>query len=76
LPARLTAKIKAADRAAAYYEATGLAGFSEAEAARFFGRPRGVDPGKLVIEPWPATVAERRFVKRFKVVAAATLGGR
>ena len=31
--------IKAADRAAAYLEATRLAGFEAAEAQRFFGRP-------------------------------------
>ena len=71
LPARLAAEIKAADRIAAYYEAIRLAGFAEAEAARYFGRPRGVDPDRLDLEPWPAATAERRFLKRFAVVAAA-----
>lgn len=75
LPARLTAKIKTADRIAAYYEATRLAGFGEAEAVRFFGRPRGVDPGKLATDPWPVTVAERRFVKRFAAVAGTASAG-
>jgi 5'-nucleotidase len=65
LPARLKARIKAGDRAAAYYEATRLAGFAEAEAARFFGRPGGIDPSGLSLAPWPAAVAERRFLKRF-----------
>ena len=37
----ITRKIKAADRGAAYLEATRLAGFSESEAKRLFGR----DPG-------------------------------
>lgn len=41
--ARLKAAIKAADRMAAYLEATQLAGFTTAEAERFFGRPRGLD---------------------------------
>src|SRR5437764_11038073 len=39
LPAELLTLIKAADRAAAYLEATRLAGFSATEASRFFGRP-------------------------------------
>src|SRR3954470_15402756 len=39
LPAELTRLIKAADRAAAYLEATRLAGFADSEAKRFFGTP-------------------------------------
>src|SRR5439155_5986857 len=39
LPDRVQRMIKAADRAAAYLEATRLAGFDPAEARRFFGRP-------------------------------------
>ena len=38
-PPELEDLIKAADRAAAYLEATRLAGFETAEARRFFGRP-------------------------------------
>src|SRR5262245_47954205 len=38
LPADVLAVVKSADRAAAYLEATRLAGFSAAEAGRFFGR--------------------------------------
>jgi 5'-nucleotidase len=74
LPDRLSAKIKAADTIAAYFEATRLAGFSDAEALRFFGRPRRVDPASLPLAPWPAAVAERRFLKRFAVVLAAARG--
>src|SRR5258708_2629024 len=53
------ALIKSADRAAAYLEATRLAGFSTAEAGRFFGQPPKFS---AVIErdyltPWPADVA-------------------
>jgi 5'-deoxynucleotidase YfbR-like HD superfamily hydrolase len=71
LPARLTAAIKAADRIAAYYEATRLAGFEESEARRFFGSPKGVDADRLDLKPWPASVAEKRFLSRFKALFAA-----
>jgi len=71
LPARITAAIKAADRIAAYYEATRLAGFAEAEARRFFGSPRGIDAGRLDLKPWPAATAEKRFLARFAVLFAA-----
>jgi 5'-deoxynucleotidase YfbR-like HD superfamily hydrolase len=71
LAEKLTARIKAADRIAAYFEAVQLAGFSEAEAARFFGRPSGIEPGRLDLVPWSAPVAEKRFLKRFGLVAKA-----
>ena len=71
LAAKLSARIKAADRIAAYFEATRLAGFGEAEALRYFGRPGGVDPSRLDLTPWPAATAEKRFLKRFSVLAAA-----
>ena len=67
----LVGLIKAADRVAAYYEATRLAGFSEKEALRFFGRPRGVDPDGLDLEPWPAALAEKRYLKRFAALEAS-----
>ena len=67
----LVALIKASDRAAAYLEATRLAGFSAAEARRFFGAPPKFS---AVIErdhlsPWPAEVAERRYLERFAKLA-------
>jgi len=71
LPARLSTAIKAADRVAAYYEATRLAGFSEVEARKFFGSPKGVDAARLDLKPWPASVAEKRFRARFAVLFAA-----
>jgi 5'-deoxynucleotidase YfbR-like HD superfamily hydrolase len=71
LPEKLTARIKAADRIAAYHEAVALAGFSHAEALRFFGRPAGVDGSKLDLSPWPAARAERRFLQRFGQLAKA-----
>jgi len=67
LPAELTKLIKSADRAAAYLEATRLAGFSEVEAKRFFGTPPDV-PAKLerdYLSPWNAGDAEARYLRRF-----------
>jgi 5'-deoxynucleotidase YfbR-like HD superfamily hydrolase len=63
LPATATDLIKRADRAAAFLEATQLAGFSTLEGHRFFGRPRGLDD--LRLEPWPPSQAKKRFLARF-----------
>jgi 5'-deoxynucleotidase YfbR-like HD superfamily hydrolase len=71
LAAKVTARIKAADRVAAYFEATRLAGFTEAEGLRYFGRPGGIDGAKLDLVPWAPPVAERRFLKRFKALEKA-----
>ena len=62
--------IKRADRASAFLEATQLAGFDELEAARFFGRPRGLQ-GKAVadlfaLESWPPEQAKGAFLQRFE----------
>lgn len=57
--------IKRADRIAAFYEATRLAGFAESEAARFFGRPRGIAPETVDMTPQPAKKAQAAFLKRF-----------
>ena len=39
LPVRIKQQIKKADRVSAWMEASQIAGFSETEATRFFGRP-------------------------------------
>jgi 5'-deoxynucleotidase YfbR-like HD superfamily hydrolase len=70
LPARIANAIKAADRIAAYYEATGLAGFTLAEANRYFGVPRGV-PETLrlrleAIAAKPIACAQKEFLARFQ----------
>jgi 5'-nucleotidase len=63
-------KIKAADKGAAYLEATELAGFAQAEAVRLFGR----DPGLPVamrreyLTPWSASKAEKSFLARFEAI--------
>jgi 5'-deoxynucleotidase YfbR-like HD superfamily hydrolase len=76
LPPQLMKAIKAADTIAAYFEATRLAGFGDAEAVRYFGRPRGIEPSGLPLEPWSASVAEKRYLRRFAVVLAAAHGKR
>ena len=68
---KLKKDIKRADQIAAYFEATELAGFSTAEAARFFGRPRGIGADGLDLPPRPARDVERVFVDRFEALDAA-----
>jgi uncharacterized protein len=69
LPDRIANAIKAADRIAAYYEATGLAGFTLAEANRYFGIPRGVPDtlrGRLeAVAAKPIAFAQKEFLLRF-----------
>jgi 5'-deoxynucleotidase YfbR-like HD superfamily hydrolase len=69
LPDRITMAIKAADRIAAFYEATQLAGFTDTEANRYFGVPRGV-PATLrerlgALDPAPVATAQAEFLARF-----------
>jgi 5'-deoxynucleotidase YfbR-like HD superfamily hydrolase len=71
LPAPILVRIKKADQAAAYFEAVRLAGFTDAEAARFFGRPGGVSVDAIsdLLGPWPAKKAESLYLKAFRAVA-------
>jgi uncharacterized protein len=68
LPAELAADdialIKRADKMSAYFEATQLAGFTIAEARKFFGIPRGVTPPRL--NPLPVTEAQAHYLERFR----------
>ncbi len=68
LPEPLQNLIKAADRSAAYLEATRLAGFKEDEARRFFGpRPKFSNAlEREYLNSWPAGTAEARFRERFE----------
>ncbi|MDP4592934.1 MAG: HD family hydrolase [Beijerinckiaceae bacterium] len=65
---RLTKK---ADRAAAFIEATRLAGFDIAEAEQFFDRPN-IPMGNIerFIEPMNADQAKRIFLDRFEILEA------
>lgn len=69
LPAGLKARIKRADRASAYCEAVQLAGFSPAEAQRFFGRPR-LSP-LPVLDPMPPAAVKAAFLARFGTLSRA-----
>lgn len=68
LPEEITQAIKAADRGAAYLEATELAGFSESEAKRLFGRDPGLSDSvrRDYLTPWTAARAEKQFLERFE----------
>lgn len=65
----LKAVIKQADRMSAFLEAVHLAGFSVVEANTLFLAP----PPDLdrPIEPWPAELAQARFLERFHALASA-----
>ena len=70
---KITQAIKAADRGAAYLEATELAGFAQAEAKRLFGRDPGLPPStrRDYLTPWTAARAEKRFLARFAALQAS-----
>ncbi len=69
LPKSIAAKIKRADRVAAYYEAIRLAGFDVEEAERIFSRPRRLPQtleNKLrALAPLAVVDSEARFLQRF-----------
>ena len=73
-PARLKKRIKTADLACAYLEATQLAGFAEAEARRFFGRPRFEGWREMRLEPRPPGAVKAAFLARFETLLAAAGG--
>ena len=65
--------IKAADRSAAFFEATRLAGFETSEARKFFGAPMPLSTAleRDYLTPWPAATAEKRFRERFESLVKA-----
>ena len=68
-PEMVKVLIKKADRACAFFEATQLAGFGHEEALAIFDPPPG---GYLLhIDPWPASVAQARYVQRFHLLSEA-----
>ncbi len=71
LPKTWTSAIKAADRTAAFWEATRLAGFSVDEALTYFGAPdhAAAHPPEAT-EAWATADAQTRYLARF-----AALGG-
>jgi uncharacterized protein len=68
VPEAVTRLIKRADRAAAFLEATRLAGFSHKEAAKYFGRVAKLSGEAQLLaglEPSPAGEVCERYLKRF-----------
>jgi hypothetical protein len=69
MPPALKARIKLADRASAWFEATRLAGFTPEEALHFFGAPPpDADPDMTPLAP---VEAQARFLARFEQLLAA-----
>ncbi len=68
-PLAIKTLIKQADRACAFFEATQLAGFSEAESLDFFGPPPA--GYSLTIEPQAPLEAQAHYVRRFEVLSEA-----
>lgn len=70
LPSDVQQQIKSADRIAAYFEATRLAGFAADEATTYFGDPDALPPplaaALSALEPLPAKAAQRNFLTRFR----------
>jgi len=69
LPDRVTKAIKRADRAAAWFEATQLAGFSKDEAKQFFTEPKGKAFTKITLDPLSPDQAKAAFLSRFEELA-------
>lgn len=72
LPAEITALIKVADQTAAFYEATGLAGFAPDEAEQFFQRHHAINvelKGTLEhLNPSSTFTAQADFLRRFETL--------
>ncbi|MDK3017827.1 HD domain-containing protein [Pseudodonghicola flavimaris] len=71
LPASVKRQIKRADRISAWMEATRIAGFSESEANRFFGRPDPALTEGLNIRLRPPVEVRTDFTARHAALLAA-----
>ena len=73
VPESVQKLIKASDRAAAYLEATRLAGFKDAEARKFFGQPPKFSAAieRDYLTPWTASAAEQRYRERVEKLLRA-----
>ncbi len=67
--------IKKADRVAAFYEATRLAGFSVEESLDFFERPpampQALTENLEILDAWPANRAESQYSRRFRALGGS-----
>ncbi len=71
LPATVKKQIKRADRISAWLEATQIAGFSQVEANRFFGRPRPEQIEGLRIALRPPVEVRAAYTARHAALIAA-----
>ncbi|MEM9318211.1 MAG: HD family hydrolase [Pseudomonadota bacterium] len=71
LPKTVKAAIKRADKVSAWLEAVQLAGFSEAEADKFFGRPKAEVVAGLRLHLRPPADVRADFTARFAALLAA-----
>ncbi|MBM1220752.1 HD family hydrolase [Ponticoccus sp. SC2-23] len=71
IPQTIKRQIKKADRISAWLEATQIAGFTEAEADRFFGKPDPELAQGLEIKLRPPAEVRRAFTARHNVLLAA-----
>lgn len=68
IPLKIKAQIKKADKISAWMEATQIAGFSETEASRFFGKPDVAIMDALQIVLRPPVETRRAFTDRHLVL--------
>lgn len=69
LPKPVKTRIKKADKISAWLEATQLAGFSAAEATRFFGAPPGAF-ADITLDPAPPAQGRAAYLARFRALSA------
>ena len=74
IPDPVKAAIKRADRISAWLEAVQIAGFTPAEADRFFGRPPALAQG-LTIAPRPPAEVRAAYAARHQALMAVIDGG-
>jgi 5'-deoxynucleotidase YfbR-like HD superfamily hydrolase len=70
VPQRLKRRIKRADKVSAWLEAVQIAGFSEEEADRFFGRPAPECTEGLAVQLRPPAMARAAFLARHAALMA------
>ena len=68
VPKTVKRQIKKADKISAWMEATQIAGFSEAEATKFFGRPDKVVMEGLEIRLRPAVEVRQAYTERHELL--------
>jgi len=65
IPDQIKKQIKIADQQSAWLEAVEIAGFSETEATKLFGNPRGIDGPNRRLRPRAPMEVKGAFLERF-----------